>query len=62
MFGADRSTAQGSGAITLNFEQARKIAGEKRKEQFELNKKRFFGEDGWDGDQYKGNTNAFWGC
>ena len=44
----------------MDFAQAKKVAGEKRKEQFEINKQRFFGED-FDAGQYKDSANNFWG-
>ena len=50
------------GSVQMPFEQAKKIADQKRKEQFEINKKKFFGEDGWDQNAFKGSSNQFWGC
>ena len=49
------------GALTMDFAQASKIAGEKRKEQFECNKQKFFGQDGWDQNQVQASTNNFYG-
>ena len=44
-------SAQGSGNLPLDFEQAKKLADAKRKENFELNKQRFWGGD-FDKNQY----------
>ena len=63
VFGADRSGATGgSGQLTMSFEQAKKAAESRRAEQFEANRQRFFGEDGWDKAQVTAATNNFWGC
>ena len=53
--------AQATGAVTMDFEQAKRIATEKRQQQFEVNKQRFYGQD-FDAGQYKNSTNNFWGC
>ena len=55
------AASQGSGALSMDFETAKRVATEKRQEAFEMNAKRFYGEDGWNKSQYKGSANAFWG-
>ena len=60
--GMPQQAQGGLGALPLDFEKAKKIANEKRKEQFEVNKRNFFGEDGWQGGAYKASTDNFWGC
>ena len=52
--------ASATGSIRMDFEQAKRIADQKRQEQFQLNQARFYGQD-IDQGQYKNSTNAFWG-
>ena len=48
-------------ALPMNFEQAKAAATARRAEQFEQNRQRFHGCDGWDQGEYKQSTNNFWG-
>ena len=60
--GMPQQAQGGLGELPLDFETAKNIAIKKRQEQFEVNKRNFFGEDGWKGGEYKASTNNFWGC
>ena len=40
----------------MDFQTAQKAAQARRAEQFEMNKQRFFGQDGWDNNQYKNSA------
>ena len=57
-----RPAAQGTGQVSMPFEQAKAMADERRKEQFELNQKRFFGEDNFSNSQYGTAKGQFFGC
>ena len=61
VFGRQPGASGGSGAITMDFEQAKRIAAEKRKQNFELNKQRFYGQDNFDNNTYGTAANNFWG-
>ena len=52
---------QGSGSVPMDFEAAKRAAEGKRQENFELNARRFYGEDGFRNSQYKQSSQAFWG-
>ena len=62
VFGTADNPSRGTGALTMDFASAKKAAQARREETFEINKKRFFGEDGWDKSQYKNSTKQFYGC
>ena len=61
VFGRQPNASGGSGALSMNFEQAKRVADEKRKQNFELNKQRFYGEDNFDNNTYNSAAANFWG-
>ncbi len=49
------------GQLPMNFEQAKKAAKTRRDQQFDANKQRFYGNDGWDQSAVTQSANNFWG-